>query len=237
MADIIDYKLYGSDLQLVEIELDPGEGVRAEAGAMTYMEDGIEMQTRADGGLFGGFKRMLSGAGFFITTFAHQGTGKSKVGFAASYPGKILPLDLQTVGGEFLCQRDSFICAAQGIDISVAFTKKLGSGFFGGEGFILQKLSGNGMAFVSSGGAVIEKRLAPDETLRVDTGCIVGFETSVTYDIKFVGGFRNVLFGGEGVFLAHLKGPGVVYLQSLPFSRLVSRLGLALSNSGLLQSQ
>ena len=224
MADVIDYKLYGSDLQLVEIELDPGEGVRAEAGTITYMEDDIEMQTRADGGLFSGFKRMIAGEGFFITSFANRGSRKRKVGFAAPYPGKILAINLQDFENELLCQRDSFICAANGIDIDVAFTKRLGAGFFGGEGFVLQKLSGDGMAFIHAGGAVVGKRLQKGETLRVDTGCVVGFETTVDYDIKFVGGFRNALFGGEGLFLAHLRGPGRVYLQSLPFSRLAARI-------------
>ena len=224
MADVIDYKLYGSDLQLVEIELDPGEGVRAEAGTITYMEDDIEMQTRADGGLFSGFKRMIAGEGFFITSFANRGSRKRKVGFAAPYPGKILAINLQDFENELLCQRDSFICAANGIDIDVAFTKRLGAGFFGGEGFVLQKLSGDGMAFIHAGGAVVGKRLQKGETLRVDTGCVVGFETTVDYDIKFVDGFRNALFGGEGLFLAHLRGPGRVYLQSLPFSRLAARI-------------
>jgi len=228
MADTIDYKLYGSDLQLVEIELDPGEGVRAEAGTMTYMEDGIEMQTQAEGGFFGSFKRMLSGESFFITTFANQGLRKSKVGFAAPYPGKIIAIDLNKVGGTFLCQRDSFVCAAKGVEVEVEFTKRLGSGFFGGEGFLLQRLSGNGLAFIHAGGAIVPKRLGAGETLRVDTGCIVGFETSVSYDISFIGGFRNALFGGEGLFLATLEGPGRVFLQSLPFSRLAARIASTL---------
>ena len=234
MADVIDYTIYGDDLQLVEIELDPGEGVRAEAGTMTYMEDDIEMQTGTGGGLFKGFKRMLTGESFFITTFLNTGRRKRSVAFAAPYPGKIVPFDLDVFGGEVLCQKDSFLCAARGTEIEVAFTKKLGAGLFGGEGFILQRLTGDGMVFVHAGGTVVEKKLGPGETLRVDTGCIVAFATSVRYDIKFVGGFKNALFGGEGLFLATLTGPGTVYLQSLPFSRLVDRIkqGITFSKGG-----
>lgn len=224
MADVIDYKVYGDDLQLVEVELDPGEGVRAEAGTMTYMEDGIEMQTGTGGGIFKGLKRAITGESFFITSFVHNGQGKAHVGFAAPYPGKIITLDLTQVGGRFICQKDSFLCAASGIEIEVAFTKRLGAGIFGGEGFILQRLEGDGMAFVHAGGTIIEKNLAAGETLRVDTGCLVAFAPTVDYDIQFVGGFRNALFGGEGLFLARLKGPGMVYLQSLPFSRLADRI-------------
>ena len=224
MADVIDYKIYGDDMQIVEVELDPGEGVRAEAGAMMYMEAGIEMQTSTGGGLFKGFKRMITGESFFITTFLFNGKGKGHVAFGAPYPGKIIPLDLGKFGGKFLCQKDAFLCAAQGIEIEVAFTKKLGAGLFGGEGFILQRLEGDGMAFVHAGGAIIEKVLQPGETLRVDTGCLVAFALSVSYDIQFVGGFKNALFGGEGLFLAKMTGPGLVYLQSLPFSRLADRI-------------
>ncbi|NLW30633.1 MAG: TIGR00266 family protein, partial [Fibrobacter sp.] len=220
MADVIDYNIIGDDMQLVEIELDPGEGVRAEAGAMMYMEDGIQMQTSADGGLFKGFKRMLTGESFFITTFLHTGRGKAKVAFGAPYPGKIIPVDLSSAGGTMLCQKDGFLCAARGIDIDIAFTKKLGAGLFGGEGFILQRLSGDGMAFIHAGGTIVEKNLEIGQSLRVDTGCLVAFQPSVNYDIQFVGGFKNALFGGEGLFLATLRGPGKVYLQSLPFSRL-----------------
>jgi len=224
MADVIDYKIIGDDMQIVEIELDPDEGVRAEAGAMMYMAEGIEMQTGTGGGLFSGFKRMLTGESFFITTFLQTGAGKSQVGFGAPYPGKVIPLDLTRLGGSFLCQKDAFLCAAQGVEIEVAFTKKLGAGIFGGEGFILQKLTGDGLAFVHAGGTIIEKDLAPGQTLRVDTGCLVAFAPTVSYDIKFVGGFKNALFGGEGLFLANLQGPGKVYLQSLPFSRLADRI-------------
>ncbi len=224
MTDVIDYKIYGDDMQMVEVELDPGEGVRAEAGAMMYMEDGIVMQTSTGGGLFKGFKRMITGESFFITTFLHNGEGKGHVAFAAPYPGKIIPLELSELGGTFLCQKDSFLCAARGIEIEVAFTKKLGAGLFGGEGFILQRLEGDGRAFVHAGGTIIQKYLEAGETLRVDTGCLVAFAPSVDYDIQFVGGFTNALFGGEGLFIARLTGPGLVYLQSLPFSRLSDRI-------------
>jgi len=224
MADVIDYKIYGDDMQIVEIELDPGEGVRAEAGAMMYMEEGIEMQTSTGGGLFKGFKRMITGESFFITTFLFNGKGKGHVAFGAPYPGKIIPLELSKFGGKFLCQKDAFLCAAKGIEIEVAFTKKWGAGLFGGEGFILQRLEGDGMAFIHAGGTIIEKVLQPGETLRVDTGCLVAFAPSVDYDIQFVGGFKNALFGGEGIFLAKMTGPGLVYLQSLPFSRLADRI-------------
>ncbi len=224
MVDVIDYKIYGDDMQIVEIELDPGEGVRAEAGAMMYMEEGIEMQTSTGGGLFRGFKRMLTGESFFITTFLYNGKGKGHVAFGAPYPGKIIPLDLSKLGGSFLCQKDAFLCAARGVEIEVAFTKKIGAGLFGGEGFILQRLEGDGMAFIHAGGTIIKKHLAPGQILRVDTGCLVAFDPRVEYDIQFVGGFKNALFGGEGIFLAHLKGPGEVYLQSLPFSRLADRI-------------
>ena len=224
MADEIDYTIHGDDMQMVEVELDPGEGVRAEAGAMIYMSDGIEMQTGTGGGLFSGFKRMITGEGFFITTFVHDGSGKGHVAFGAPYPGKIIPVDLKEQGGEILCQKDGFLCAANGVDISVAFSKKLGAGIFGGEGFILQKLEGDGMAFLHAGGTIVRKDLAAGESLRVDTGCLVAFQPSVDYDIKFVGGFTNALFGGEGVFLAKVTGPGTVFLQSLPFSRLADRI-------------
>ena len=233
MADVIDYKIHGDDMQIVEIELDPGEGVRAEAGAMMYMEEGIRMQTSTEGGVFKGFKRMITGESFFITTFLFSGAGKGHVSFGAPYPGKIIPLHLDKMGGEFLCQKDAFLCAAKGIEIEVAFSKRLGSGLFGGEGFILQRLVGDGMAFIHAGGTIIEKQLAAGEKLRVDTGCLVAFSPSVDYDIQFIGGFKNALFGGEGVFLASLTGPGTVYLQSLPFSRLADRIfAAARSNRG-----
>ena len=224
MSDVIDYRILGDDMQVVEVELDPGEGVRAEAGTMLSMSDGIEMQTGTGGGLFKGFKRMVTGESFFITTFLHNGPGKGRVSFSAPYPGKIIPLDLSSLGGQFLCQKDAFLCAARGIDIEVAFTKRLGAGLFGGEGFVLQRLEGEGLAFVHAGGTIIPYDLGAGETLRVDTGCLVGFAPSVSYDIQFVGGFKNALFGGEGLFLTRLTGPGRVYLQSLPFSRLADRI-------------
>jgi uncharacterized protein (TIGR00266 family) len=225
MADEIDYQLIGDDLQLVEIELDPGEAVRAETGAMCYMDEGVVMQTDTGGGIFSGLKRMLTGESFFITSFVNSArSGKRRVAFAAPYPGKIVPLDLSRHNGRMLCQKDSFLCAAAGTEINVAFTKRFGAGLFGGEGFILQKLEGDGLAFVHAGGTIIQKQLATGQTVKVDTGCIVALEDSVDYDIQFVGGFRNALFGGEGLFLAMLRGPGTVYLQSLPFSRLADRV-------------
>ncbi|MDN5342227.1 MULTISPECIES: TIGR00266 family protein [Oceanotoga] len=224
MADIIDYKIVGDDMQLVEIELDPGEGVRAEAGAMMYMENDIMMQTNTGGGLFRGLKRMFTGESFFITNFVQNGSGKGHVAFGAPYPGKIVPLNLTDFNGTFICQKDSFLCAANGIEIEIELTKKIGTGLFGGEGFILQRLQGHGMAFIHAGGALVEKQLNAGEILKVDTGCIVGFSNSIHYDIEFIGGFKNALFGGEGMFLAKLSGPGTVYLQSLPFSRLADRI-------------
>jgi uncharacterized protein (TIGR00266 family) len=213
MADVIDYKIHGDDMQIVEIELDPSEGVRAEVGAMMFMEEGIQMETGTGGGLFKGLRRMFTGDGFFICTFYNTAAVKRSVSFGAPYPGKVIPIDLKQVGGTFICQKDSFLCAANGIDIDIAFTKKIGAGLFGGEGFILQRLSGDGLAFVRE-----------RETLRVDTGCIVAMAPTVDYDIQFVGGFKNALFGGEGLFLASLTGPGIVYLQSLPLSRLADRI-------------
>ncbi|MDD3043229.1 MAG: TIGR00266 family protein [Methanosarcinaceae archaeon] len=235
-VDVIDYKIIGDDMQIVEVELDPGESVRAEAGAMMYMGPGIDMQTStggSGGGLLKGFgkglKRMLTGESFFITSFTHKGKGKGHVAFGAPYPGKVIPLDLSELGGRFLCQKDAFLCAAKGIEVEVALTRKLGAGIFGGEGFILQRLQGDGMAFVHVGGTVVKKELAPGETLRVDTGCLAAFSESVDYNIEMVGGFKNALFGGEGLFLATLRGPGLVYLQSLPFSRLADRIVAASS--------
>ena len=231
MADVIDYKVFGDDIQVVEIGLDPGEGVRAEAGAMLYMEDGVEMQTSTGGGAFSGFKRMLTGESFFITTFLYSGATKGHVAFGAPYPGKIIPLDLGAIGGGFMVQKDGFLCAARGVDIEIAFTKRIGAGIFGGEGFILQRLSGQGLAFVHAGGTILKRELRQGERLRVDTGCLVAFAPSVDYNIQMIGGFKNALFGGEGLFIATLTGPGTVYLQSLPFSRLADRI-VAASNFG-----
>jgi uncharacterized protein (TIGR00266 family) len=224
MAHDIDYKIYGEDIQVVEIELDPQEAVRAEVGTMLYMEKGIEMQTSTGGGIFKGLKRMITGDGFFITSFLNNGTGKQHVAFAAPYPGRIVAIDLKQYGGEFICQKDSFLCAAQGNEIEIAFTKRLGTGFFGGEGFILQRLTGDGLVFIHAGGTIMERTLLPGEELRLDTGCLVGMEKSVDYDIQFVGGFKNALFGGEGLFLAVLRGPGKIFIQSVPFSRLAGRI-------------
>lgn len=236
-ADEIDYQITGDDMQFVEVELDPGEMVVAEAGAMMFMTPGVDMQTQfgdpsaAQTGFFGKLmsagKRVLTGESLFMTTFTSRGPGKQQVAFAAPYPGKIIPMDLTQLGGELLCQKDSFLCAARGVQIGIAFTKRFGAGLFGGEGFILQRLLGDGLAFVHAGGTLCQKRLKPGETLRVDTGCLVAFQPSVQYDIKFVGGFKNTLFGGEGLFFALLSGPGDVWLQSLPFSRLAGRIAAA----------
>lgn len=229
----IDYEIFGDDMQIVEIELDPGETVIAEAGAMNYMHDGIEFEAKmgdgssADKGIMGKLlnvgKRVLTGESIFMTHFTHHGRGKARAAFAAPYPGKIIPIDLKQAGGKLICQKDAFLCAAHGTQVGIAFQKKLGAGFFGGEGFILQSLSGDGMAFVHAGGTVIEKTLN-NETLRVDTGCIVAFEPTVQYDIQRAGGLKSMFFGGEGMFLATLKGTGRVMLQSLPFSRLADRV-------------
>ncbi|MBI5438045.1 MAG: TIGR00266 family protein [Nitrosomonadales bacterium] len=232
--DVIDYYLRGDDMQFVEIELDPGEAAIGEAGSMMYMEDGIRMDTvfgdgsAQQGGIFGKLmgagKRLITGESLFITVFTHEGQGKKKVAFAAPYTGKIIPFDLKKYGGTMICQKDAFLCAAKGVSLGIAFQKKLGVGFFGGEGFIMQKLEGDGMAFAHSGGAVMERNLAPGEILRVDTGCVVAYTTSVDFDIQFVGGVKTALFGGEGLFFAVMRGPGTVWLQSLPFARLASRI-------------
>jgi uncharacterized protein (TIGR00266 family) len=240
----VDYEILGDDLQFVKIELDPAEAVVAEAGAMMYIEDGIELETifgdgsqqSSAGGLMGALmsagKRLLTGESLFMTVFHNAGSKKSKVAFAAPYPGKIQPMNLGQLGGELLCQKDSFLCAAKGVSIGIAFTKKFGAGLFGGEGFILERLQGDGWAFVHAGGTLEEKTLAAGETLRVDTGCLVAFQPSVTYDIQMVGGIKTALFGGEGLFFATLRGPGRVWLQSLPFSRLASRIYAAAPQTG-----
>jgi uncharacterized protein (TIGR00266 family) len=230
-AHEIDYRIVGDDMQAVIITLDPGEAVQAEAGAMMFMEDGVAMNTGTGGGLLKGVKRIIAGESFFITTFLNQAGERRKLSFSAPFPGKILALDL-TSGG-ILCQRDAYLCSAYGIDISVAFTKRLGAGFFGGEGFILQRLTGDGLAFVHAGGTLIKRTLTAGEKLRVDTGCLVAFEEGVDYDIEFVGGFTTALFGGEGLFFTTLTGPGTIYLQTLPFSRLADRvLAASMRNKG-----
>ena len=231
MAEQLIHETIGDDLQLLEITLAPGQTVRAEAGTMTYMEDGIEMQTTTGGSLVQGLKRMVTGEQFFITTFLNTGAKPAHVGFAAPYPGKIIPLEMDKLGGRFICQKDSFLCADESIEIEIAFTKRIGVGLFGGEGFILQRLVGDGIAFVHAGGTIIEKDLEAGQTLRVDTGCLVAFSPTIDYDIRFVGGFTNAMFGGEGLFLARLTGPGKVYLQSLPLSRLADRIRQAARSS------
>ncbi|CAI8244938.1 MAG: Uncharacterised protein [Glaciecola sp. HTCC2999] len=229
----VDYEIIGESMQIVEIELDPAETVVAEAGAMNYMEDDIQFTTKMGDGsnpdegllssMFSAAKRTFTGESIFTTHFSNQGLKKKKVAFAAPYPGQIVPLDMASLGERFICQKDAFLCAALGTKISVTFNKKLGAGFFGGEGFILQKIEGDGMAFVHAGGTLIKKELR-GETLRVDTGCLVGFTDGIEYDIERSGGLKSMLFGGEGLFLTTLSGHGTVYLQSLPFSRLADRI-------------
>ncbi|MDY2588168.1 MULTISPECIES: TIGR00266 family protein [Winogradskyella] len=233
-AHEIDYRIYGEEMQYVEIELDPQEAVIAESGSFMMMDDGIKMDTifgdgsQKDKGflgkILGAGKRILTGESLFMTAFYNDLTGKRNVSFASPYPGKIIPIDLTEYRGKFICQKDAFLCAAKGVSVGIEFSKKLGRGLFGGEGFIMQKLEGDGMAFVHAGGTMAEKTLQPGETLRVDTGCIVGFTQDVDYDIEFVGGIKNSIFGGEGLFFAKLTGPGKVYIQSLPFSRLADRV-------------
>jgi uncharacterized protein (TIGR00266 family) len=230
----IDYHIYGEEMQYVEVELDPNETAVAEPGAFMMMDDGIQMQTifgdgsQQSGGLlnklFSAGKRLLTGENLFMTAFTNIGYGKKKVSFASPYPGKIIPVDLMQRGGRIICQKDAFLCAAKGVSISLEFQRKLGTGLFGGEGFIMQKLEGDGMAFMHAGGHVLERQLGPGELLRVDTGCLVGFTAGVDYDIEFVGGIKNTIFGGEGVFFATLRGQGKVWIQSLPISRLAGRI-------------
>lgn len=229
----LDYELLGSEMQLVEIELDPGETVIAEAGAMTYMEEDITFDTRMGDGsnpdeglmgkLFSAGKRVFTGESIFTTHFSNHGSGKRRVAFAAPYPGNIVPLNMAELGEKVICQKDAFLCAALGTRVSISFNRRLGAGFFGGEGFILQKLEGDGLAFIQAGGTVVKKELN-GETLRVDTGCLVGFTEGIDYDIQRAGGLKSMVFGGEGLFLASLSGTGTVWLQSLPFSRMADRI-------------
>ncbi|OMP32795.1 TIGR00266 family protein [Mangrovimonas sp. DI 80] len=233
-AHEIDYRIYGEEMQFVEIELDPNEGVVAEAGSFMMMDDGVKMETifgdgsTKSGGfldsILGAGKRILTGESLFMTAFYNTLPGKRNVSFASPYPGKIVSLDLTEFGGKFICQKDAFLCAAKGVSVGIEFSKRLGRGLFGGEGFIMQKLEGDGMVFVHAGGTLAKKVLQPGEVLKVDTGCIVGFTKEVDYDVEFVGGIRNSIFGGEGLFFARLEGPGTVYIQSLPFSRLAGRV-------------
>jgi len=230
----IDYRIIGDDMQFVEVELDPQEAALAEAGGMMYMEDGITMETifgdgsQASSGILGSLlgagKRLLTGESLFMTAFQNQSMEKRRVAFGAPYPGKIVPVHLAEVGGELIAQKDSFLCAAKGVSVGIAFNKKIGAGLFGGEGFIMQRLTGDGWTFLHAGGTVHQKQLAPGESLRVDTGCIVAFQPTVHYDIQFVGGIKSAFFGGEGLFFATLRGPGHVWLQSLPFSRMADRV-------------
>lgn len=232
-ADEIDYEIFGDDMQYVEITLDPDEVVIAEAGAMMYMTSGIRMQTifgdaSKDAGfmgkLFAAGKRMITGESMFLTTFGAESRQREKVAFAAPYPGRIIPMHIDELGGELQCQKAAFLCAARGTEIGIAFQKKIGVGLFGGEGFIMQRIRGDGIAFVHAGGAICRKDLAAGETLRLDTGCLVALQPSVQYDIELAGGIKTMMFGGEGVFIATLQGPGAVWLQSLPFSRLAGRI-------------
>lgn len=231
----IDYKIYGEELQFVEVELDPNETAIAESGAMMMMDDGIQMQTifgdgsqQQQGGLLGKLfsagKRVLVGESLFMTAFTNVGQGKKRISFAAPYTGKIIPLDLRQLGGRIIAQKDAFLCAAKGVSIGIEFQKRLGTGIFGGEGFIMERIEGDGMAFVHAGGYVLEKELRPGEILKVDTGCVVAYTSGIDFDIEFVRGIRNWMFGGEGLFFAILRGPGKVWIQSLPISRLAARL-------------
>jgi len=239
--DVVDYEIFGNEMQYVEVELDPGEAAVGEAGAMMYMQDDIQMDTVfGDGAQQGGFfgklmgagKRLLTGESLFTTVFQNTGYSKRRVAFAAPYPGKIVPMNLAALGGTLICQKDSFLCAAKGVALGIAFQKKLGVGLFGGEGFIMQKLDGDGMAFVHAGGTLMERNLAPGEVLRVDTGCVVAYQPSVDFDIQYVGKIKSALFGGEGLFFATLRGPGRIWLQSLPLSRLANRIILSAPAAG-----
>ncbi len=231
----IDYHIHGEEMQFVEVELDPNETAIAESGSFMMMDDGIQMATifgdgsqQASGGLLGKLmsagKRILTGESLFMTAFTNASVGKKKVSFASPYPGKIIPLDLLQLGGRIICQKDAFLCAAKGVSVGIALQRRLGTGIFGGEGFIMQKLEGDGMAFVHAGGHVFARELQPGETLKLDTGCVVAYTQTIDFDIQFVGGIRNTIFGGEGLFFATLRGPGTVWIQTLPISRLASRI-------------
>src|SRR5215813_12223467 len=238
----VDYKVFGDDMQFVEVELDPGEAAVAEAGALFYMEDGIAIETIFGDGsqqqttivdvLLGAGKRLLTGAGLFMTVFSNTGAGKKHVSFAAPTPGKIVPIRLGDFGGELIAQKDSFLAAAKGVSVGIAFQKRLGVGFFGGEGFIMERLQGDGWAFVHAGGMLIERTLEPGELIRIDTGCLVALQSTIEYDIEYVGRIKSAIFGGEGVFFATLRGPGRVWLQSLPLSRLARRIVAAAPQTG-----
>ncbi|MED4608535.1 MULTISPECIES: TIGR00266 family protein [Paenibacillus] len=241
-AHEIDYQIVGSEMQYVEIELDPGESVIAEAGSLMMMDQSIHMETIFGDGsdqgkglmgkLFGAGKRLLTGESLFMTLFTNRGSGKERVSFASPYPGRIMPMDLSELGNKIICQKDAFLCAAKGVSVGIDFQRKLGTGFFGGEGFIMQKIEGDGLAFVHAGGAICERVLRPGELIRVDTGCLVAMTQEVDYDIEFVKGVKTALFGGEGLFFATLRGPGRVWIQSLPFSRLADRVMSAAGPGG-----
>ncbi len=241
--DVVDYEIKGSEMQFVEVELDPGEAAVGEAGSLFFMEAGITMDTvfgdgSASGGgglfdkLFSAGKRLVTGESLFTTVYVNQGARKARLAFAAPYPGKILPMDLRQLGGALICQKSSFLCAARGVALGIAFQRKLGVGFFGGEGFVMQKLEGDGLAFVHAGGTILRRELQAGETLLVDTGCVVAYTPTVDFDIQYVGQVKTALFGGEGLFLARLTGPGTLWLQSLPFSRLASRVFAAAPQQG-----
>ncbi len=244
--DLVDYEIKGAEMQFVEVELDPGEAAVGEAGSLMFMDAGISMDTvfgdgsspsgAQSGGLFGKLlgagKRLVTGESLFTTVYTNQASQKQRVAFAAPYPGKILPMDLREYGGQLICQRDAFLCAARGVALGIAFQRKLATGFFGGEGFIMQKLEGDGLAFVHAGGTVVRRELQPGQTLMVDTGCLVAYTSGVSFDVQYVGKIKTALFGGEGLFFARLSGPGTVWLQSLPFSRLASRVFAAAPQTG-----
>ena len=241
--DVVDYEINGSEMQFVEVELDPGEAAVGEAGSLFFMDAGIGMDTvfgdgsgASVGGFFGKLlgagKRLVTGESLFTTVYTNQSPQKQRVAFAAPYPGKILPMDLRQLGGTLICQKDAFLCAARGVSLGIFFQQKLGVGFFGGEGFIMQKLEGEGLAFVHAGGTIVKRELQPGQTLMVDTGCVVAFTPNVNFEIQYVGKIKTALFGGEGLFLAKLSGPGTVWLQSLPFSRLASRIFAAAPQRG-----
>jgi uncharacterized protein (TIGR00266 family) len=240
--DVIDYEIRGAEMQFVEVELDPGEAAIGEAGSLMFMDAGVAMDTvfgdgsAQQGGFFGKLlgagKRLVTGESLFTTVYTNQAPAKQRVAFAAPYPGKILPMDLRQLGGTLICQKDAFLCAARGVSLGIAFQQKLSVGFFGGEGFIMQKLEGDGLAFVHAGGTVVKRDLAPGQTLMVDTGCVVAYTPTTNFEIQYVGKIKTALFGGEGLFFAKLTGPGTVWLQSLPFSRLASRVFAAAPQRG-----
>ena len=240
--DVVDYEIKGAEMQFVEVELDPGEAAIGEAGSMMFMDAGIGMDTVFGDGsanqggilgkLMGAGKRLISGESLFTTIYTNQGSTKLRVAFAAPYAGKIIPMDLSKLGGTLICQKDAFLCAARGVSLGIAFQQKLSTGFFGGEGFIMQKLDGDGLAFIHAGGTMLRRTLQPGQTLMVDTGCVVAYTPSVNFEIQYVGKIKTALFGGEGLFLAKLSGPGEIWLQSLPFSRLASRIFAAAPQRG-----